>query len=500
MFLQIQRFLLAFLFIATVSFTAKPITLLAEWQLPPYQFPGAIGLPPVAVASDANGHAFTAFNDSTSNTVLASYYTSGAWGTPQVIGVGSPLDLAIAMDDSGTALVIWFDQTGGNILTANFDGSSWNNPSPSPLDTISGFSPGAGLAIDMNGPNEGVALWIDLSLQLVRTAFFSGGNWTTPTTIGIGVTNPTIGYSTNGTAVAGWSLTSARVSNYIGGSWQPQVILDTPAQSGARVGIDSNGNAHAIWLTDPNFNINFSNFNGTSWSAPQALTLTSGNRIPSIGVAPTGTAVATWVDSAQAGQSSAYNGSTWSAPFQFTTGPIINTSVFTNSLSVNNSGDAFTVWITTSSELKSARLKLSQAWAPEELITTLASLGRFRNSLSSDGTGFAAWSTSPNYTFFAGVNLSAVLPASSIEGAVCKTKFASQTDIINTITWTPSTDPRIQVYNLSRNGVLIAAIPASGPFIYRDHQRCSKRSYTYSLTAVSTSGVESTPISVTLID
>lgn len=69
-----------------------------------------------------------------------------------------------------------------------------------------------------------------------------------------------------------------------------------------------------------------------------------------------------------------------------------------------------------------------------------------------------------------------------------------QTDIVNIITITPSTTPGVVSYYLRRDGVLIAIIPASGPYIYYDHNRSKHQTYTYSLTSVDGFGVESAPV------
>lgn len=86
-------------------------------------------------------------------------------------------------------------------------------------------------------------------------------------------------------------------------------------------------------------------------------------------------------------------------------------------------------------------------------------------------------------------------PPSNLTATQLKNKFLTQTDLINRICFTPSTDPSVISYLLYRNGALIATIPATGPYCFSDHNRKKNKSYTYSLVAVSAGG-QSTPITI----
>jgi len=91
-----------------------------------------------------------------------------------------------------------------------------------------------------------------------------------------------------------------------------------------------------------------------------------------------------------------------------------------------------------------------------------------------------------------------VIPPSMFVGKAIKNRFATQTDLINKLTWTPSSDPSVVAYLILRNGVLIAEIPASGPFVYLDHNRRKCSVDTYELIAVNAEGVQSTPLFTTV--
>ncbi|QLH34694.1 MAG: hypothetical protein HWD61_04125 [Parachlamydiaceae bacterium] len=63
----------------------------------------------------------------------------------------------------------------------------------------------------------------------------------------------------------------------------------------------------------------------------------------------------------------------------------------------------------------------------------------------------------------------------NFNGLVIKNRFATQTDIINHLTWSPSTNPSVAGYRILRNGEAIATIPQNGPFVFNDHNRRKTR-------------------------
>jgi len=92
------------------------------------------------------------------------------------------------------------------------------------------------------------------------------------------------------------------------------------------------------------------------------------------------------------------------------------------------------------------------------------------------------------------IPLTPPLPPSHFAGKTIENKFATQTDIIHCLKWKPSPDQSVFKYELFRNGRLIAVIPASGPFVYLDHNRRKNVPDTYTLIAVSANGLQSLPV------
>lgn len=485
---QIQRFSILFFLVTMLTSICSPIH--AAWQQPPHQFPPSGSSGALSIASDANGHAFATPNRVFSDIgEYASFFSLGVWqDPPELIGPGTVSSSDLAMDNTGTAIAIWYD-IAGQIRSSYFNGLVWSTPPPNPLDMVTNFN-AVPVAVAMNGPISGVAIWTDNGTTDVRNAFFFGGAWSIPTTIGTGNFNPSVGYSTNGTAVAGWFDVAGgtTVNNFTGGIWQGPIVLDPTGTSEAVVGIDSTGKALAVWRNAVGI-IAYSTFNGVSWSPIFPITGTLGNSNVSLGVAPGGTAVATWRDDTGQGVSSSYNGIVWSAPILIT-----SDSISANlALSVADNGNALAVW-GTDTQISSSRLPFGgTAWTPAELVTTFdfpVDLRLIEASLSENGTGFASWIiASEGSDQFASATVPPTGPL-NLQGFCCRNKFAMQTECADTITWSPSIDPSVTAYYVRKNGVLVAIIPQQGPYTFVDLVGC-RDSTTYTVTAVDFNGVES---------
>jgi len=92
------------------------------------------------------------------------------------------------------------------------------------------------------------------------------------------------------------------------------------------------------------------------------------------------------------------------------------------------------------------------------------------------------------------------VPPSDLNGFQKKCKFPSQTNIVNVIQWNPALEGASVTYQIYRDSLthLIATVLGTGPFIYEDHNRHKNKSYTYYIVTVSSSGVPSAPVSITI--
>lgn len=505
---QLKHF--RYLFIAAFLLGVAPSRSHAAWQQPPTPLNPSAGnaIGPGALGSDANGNAIALVGDSITGDLLAYDYTNGSWGTPTTLFVftGDPVTYALSVNSPGQALATWsdvvFPSGDSHIYTAFFNGTSWSTPTPTPLYT----SPTQNFnqAIALNDSGHGIAVWSGFSGQNITFSTFFGGTWTAPTAIPTGpiaslsdVPTP-LAINNAGNAILAWVDSGSVVANnYIGGIWT-QTTLGT-SSGNAQVGIDSNGHAIVLW-SDPSGNIEFSYWNGSSWSAASTISLVSGNgSFVSLAMAPGGTAVATWVNSVGNGIYSAFNGSTWGAPALFVSNLFGSFDSIDFAVSSDNAGNALIVYATTTPDVESVLLPIGGSLGPIQIVAPPDfEAGAILSSLSSDGIGFTLLSVfTEGIDFFA----SATIPVPnslSVSGKVCKNKFANQSELVKIIKWSPSPDPTTVEYYLRRNGTLIAIIPSSGPFVYRDHKRCKKGGDTYTLTTVNASGVEGTAVTIKL--
>lgn len=485
----------------------------AAWQTP-FEFPDTVTKADnyiTDMAVDANGHAVVllgATGLNINNGVEAFNFANGTWTRTLLMAPHQTIGfLSVDMDDSGTAVALIFNYNTNDLSGFIYDNGVWAPSIPAVVDNI----PFVGnSAVSLNGPLSAIGAWFNSAT--VRASILTNGIWGPVQNIGTGTAQNraiSVAYSQNGTGVAIWQTSIAggvKVSNFIGGVWQPEITLDptgTLTTSAAlivnrhNVGIDSSGNAFAVW-TNSVGNVVVSKFNGVSWS-PQTIALTTGNVAPYIAVAPGGTAVVVWEDSAGNGIASAYNGTSWGTPTQFTVDPIGTTGF--PSVSVDNTGNALAIW-GTNTQVLSALLPLGGTWrAPEVVDTPANTISGVISGLSSDGTGFADWRVNGverNFVF-ANYNPSAViLPPPEIFSKTCVDRYPNFSDRINIICWTASPSPSVVAYNIYRNGVLIATIPATDRLSYCDHNRCSRQTDVYTVTAVGSDGNESLPITITV--
>jgi hypothetical protein len=505
MILQFRRFHIMSLLMTLLVFAGIPSSIFGAWNQPPVQFTNTFDQPAGALASDTSGNSITLAFDSTLQQLNATYFTNGAYQAPVAIYTGNVSTIALAMDATGTAVAAWVDGTTNNLITGFFDGANWSTPLPNPLDTnvsASNFNPPS---ISMNGNGEALLVWLSLTSDL-RFSQFTAGNWSAPITIELLSETTTVAYSANGTGVLGNTTGgTVNVRNFIGGVWQPAVILGfAPAGKKVEVGINNNGNAIAVW-TDAINNLVTSNYVSGIWLAPQIIATNVspfGGSVFSIAMAPGGTAIAVWIDGGTgSGFSRSFNGLIWTPQQQFSAGGIGGISELDVSVDLN--GNALVVYsLNDPDEFRSNYLPLGGVWGPEEFIanTSVNNTNFVISSLSTE-VGFALWETDDGEgggDLFGSFTIFAPTPPVSIDGRVCKNKFASQTDRIHIFAWEPSIDPLVVSYNIRRNGILIANIPAAGPFIYYDHNRCNKNTDTYAVSAVSSLGIESPSLTINL--
>lgn len=509
--IQVIDWLKSSLLMAFLFFVGAPLLISAVYPPAPTQFADNAGS--IKVATDEREHAmvaYTALNGFVGQGINTYYFKDNVWNfMPLNSAIGNLTGLV--MDPSGLALLTFREDGTDDLRSFYFDGTMWNAPLSDPLSTaISGSS--TGLAINKSG--LGVAAWSD-STQNIRVSFFSNSNWSVPSLVGVIGTgsSPKVAINSSGDLAVAWEdLTGAVVvRHFIGGVWSsPTTINPLAVLSG--VGISDNGKSLVAIRDSGTLDVYAGYFIGSTLSSTTLLNppqlFGPANFGVSLEMAPNGTAVAAWqYEQTFFNQYDLYyaqfDGNTWAQAVDFQTG-ISGTEP---AVSLNSKGDGLIMWgnnfgFPNPLNFLTAQLPVGGVLTQEQVVRT-STLSVPRGpavSLADNGFNALAWlEANPSFDVDIPFGMASVVVQAPTElnGKVCKNHFASQTDRVNIITWQPSTDINVVRYDLKRNGVLIANIPAVGPLVYNDHNRC-KNQDVYTLTAIARNGAESLPISITV--
>jgi hypothetical protein len=464
------------------------------WKTPPDVFSDSRSS--LDFASDPLGNAFTVWGDNGTEQYYSARFSAvtGTYDAPTALYPGSE-GIRVATDATQTALFAFTDFPNSLLETAYFNGTTYVTPTPSPLRTTAAgvvISP----AVAMDGLGNGVVVWGEEGVtQDIFSSFFDPGtvSWgpiTQLNTPGFASVAPEVAYSADGTAVAIWNdLDTLEVyaSNYNGTSWTAiPIVISSPSSINIMVEMDASGNALALWSNSSGDTLFFSYYSGGTWSAEAPISLID-NSSYSFQMSPNGNAVVGFTRGGEA-YYSYFTGGSWGVPVQYS----INAAGQVSSIAVaiDTAGNALLTWTDTNTNSTWSRLLTAGVLQPTaDLISSDDTLETIFAGLADNGRGFVSGEiliselrgVFATYTLFAP-------PGMVAEGTICNNKFATQTDRIHIITFTPSTDPTVLAYYIRRNGVLIAAIPASGPYIYYDHNRCKRDTDVYTITAVSLEG------------
>jgi hypothetical protein len=270
-----------------------PLTVTSD---PTAQFP--------VVGVDYNSNGYALWGTSAHGPIYYSTLTAGAtaWSTPAAItgSIGKypvfAVNSNVQIGGDATLVAIWVNTTTGNI-----DSSTWYG-SWSAVTTL-GSSNGTYPRIEMDGPGNATALWIDAGGN-VNTAYMPfHGTWTGATIISSGSTapsaNPSLAVDPAGDVYAAWQDSTDTIfaaSKPVLGSWQTAQAI-SPVNGGfvPEIAADPVGNAIAVWFDGAN-NIQSATLPyNQSWSMPTQLSITAGEN-PKVTFVNVGDAVIVWFD------------------------------------------------------------------------------------------------------------------------------------------------------------------------------------------------------------
>jgi hypothetical protein len=235
---------------------------------------GGVWLAPVAlssISSDAtagpalaaipSGDVLVAWIEGGALRIASGHAATGIWDTavsPAGGGIATDSDVDIALNPAGDAAVAWSwrrSATAPNIVQAAFRpaGAGWG--AAVDLGTVRGRSH---LRVAISDAGNVAAVWRgpDDTLRAAGRARTTG-NWSQTRTIASNVSAAGAQLSMNprGNAVAVWTNSiSAKTRGAIrpaGGAWQPPVGMSLAASSAARVALDAESTAVAVWARAP---------------------------------------------------------------------------------------------------------------------------------------------------------------------------------------------------------------------------------------------------------
>lgn len=132
----------------------------------------------------------------------------------------------------------------------------------------------------------------------------------------------------------------------------------------------------------------------------------------------------------------------------------------------------------------------------EHFISHLQALTPLKNKTTSAPFGNVSFTGTPLFTL-------SVLPPSHLHGRQIANRFATQTDLVNHISWDAPTSGAAPVsYRIYRDAALsdlIAVIPAEDSLHFNDHNRRKHHTYTYFIVSVNEAGQFSLPIGIQFI-
>lgn len=473
-----------------------------------------------------SGNATITWLDIPSNNYVNSIYLLGAkhWTSPKIlVSAASTSKIpAMGINANGYAVSTWISN-GPNptIQSAQFVNNAWVS-----LGTVAGPAVVNYTAnsVDVDRKGNILTTFVQDNGDTTNTLFASTHNsngWTSPQPLFTSSLNELIEegisptFDNHGNAVINWAtldtvnLTMAiYASNYIkaDGTFTPftQIFSGPGDTTNIFTAVSASGNAVLTWVVDKTFLYGSVFTPSTGWSPATLLSNQLGIEGILASINDKGNAVIANDSGANDISVSTYIKGIWSTEIVFTGtpgfslfSPAIALDQFNNTLLIWSSFDTINNVVTIES---STRNGLKRPWSAPEVVphTTPAGLLQAPGRLIITPSGLAALAilvAQPqpfplpalflDIKVMLGSNLFPPESAEDFSGKVIENRFLTQTEYSHHLTWSPSPSPTVTSYNLYRNGVLIAKIPAQNRLVFNDHNRPKNGVDRYTLIAIS---------------
>lgn len=491
--------------------------------------------PRVVIDSNNNATAVWVENNLIKSSSLPS---GGSWSAPvtlsNVLNTSSTPKLGI--DNSGNVTALWLETASGNTqiesATLPFGGSWSAETSP-----ISGTGTASNPVLVVGTSGNAVAVWVRSGF--VESSTRISGIWSSVALLSAAnSSNPHVAISSFGTAMAAWhSIVSGSdviVTNILNigtNTWgaNKNVFNGTPAffHNYPKVALDSNGNANIAWvrynLLDGNAFQNVQvlisslSAGASAWSLPGFFS-NSGVRNPAdltikLRFDTSGDALAVWTNSYDGenfvveSTQRLFGSPSWSGSLQPNVPSLYSfgidvASVSGTSLLTYMSWDGIST-ISIQSQESDTTDPLLQAWTVSNPFSTGNDNAYPSSFLSRTGSTLNAVTVwihfdGSNKVIHASSGTDSIIdPPSSVSATQSSTNFGVYTDYFNTVTWSASSNPNLQQYNIYRNGVFVSSTDP-GTLQFVDHNQIQSGNVTYGVSAMTTSFRLSDIVSFTL--
>lgn len=202
-----------------------------------------------------------------------------------------------------------------------------------------------------------------------------------------------------------------------------------------------------------------------------------------------------------------YSDDTWKTPLTFDSTAFGQSFSYPN-LKLDSQGNGFAVWQKNSVDRNSIVYiknydSLSNTWGDNELLSNQNICTMMPHLDVNDfGDTIVVWKIinkdETNTLQAIYIKDRIPLPPDDLIGKQKVNQFLLQSDLINVLSWSPSTDTTVISYNIYRNDVYMETILSADTLKYEDHNRQKGKSDTYQVTAVNQYDIESVPLTLTL--
>lgn len=509
------------LFLALLSFAQLTCDEI-NWGSPTTLSTPTVDASDAHIKIDHNGNVVSLWIEN-GNLISSSLPFGGSWSIPVTLSSsGNVTNPKMAVDSSGNVSAIWAESGAIKVTTLPF-GGSWG--STTTLASSGASQPD--LATDSSG--NLVAVWARSGNIESKTKPF-GGSWSliADVLLSTSADSPHVAIG-NGRVVAIWhglsgiTNTIYSATKLIAGVWGTPVAISSAAHDSknARISIDSNGNALAMWFiytltgsaySDVYVESSYLPSGISTWGLPVVVS-EAGIYNPSklylrFGFDASGNAMAIWntsFDGVTFYVQSAFlpNGGNWSSPFNididvysFFVDIAVSDSVAFASYSISDTNQIDIQAISSNTSAFFTNLWSQFATLSQNGFTS--SFPRIAGSMNGNTMYAAAiWlaaGTNVNVQSATGTG-TLLQPPSNLAITQNFNDFGSFNEYYNTLTWDLSPSPNIIEYYIFRNGVLITQLGANTTS-YVDHNRILGQTDVYGVAAVDNQTFQSTPATI----